>query len=43
MPTQNHQFTAIQFIVCCTIVLTSVQSDPVFADSQGLSVGSVVI
>ena len=43
MPTQNRKFTAIQFIMCCTIVLTSVKSDQVFADSQGLSVGSVVI
>ena len=43
MPTQNRKFTAIQFIMCCTIVVTSVKSDQVFADSQGLSVGSVVI
>jgi len=43
MPTQNHKFTAIQFILCCAIVVTSVKSDQVFADSQGLSVGSVVI
>lgn len=30
-------------MMCCTIVVASVKSDQVFADSQGLSVGSVVI
>ena len=43
MSKNNNNLAAVRVLVCCIIVLTSVQSNRVLADSQGLSVGSVVI
>jgi hypothetical protein len=43
MSKNNNKLTAIRVLVCCIIVLTSVQSNRVLADRQDMSVGSVVI
>ena len=43
MSKNNNKLAALRVLVCCIIVLTSVQSNRVLADRQDMSVGSVVI